>query len=225
MKQLFLLIFLLVMACDNKRLVELPEISKAEVSEVLDVSPAYVFYDESEKDSVLFNRKNIIGTTNWLVTIDKRLTLRQALPHIQYLQNKRRKKGMHTNEKARNYFTCHDLSKQTLGFLDFTNTYFHLDDMPNEAIEEPLWKLFVYTPDKIELMRPNKSTLQVTTEGMAATLLENLNNSDEQQLFLIFNYNLSFQDYIRVKEVLLELINQRNLKISDEFFLNLKSLN
>jgi len=51
------------------------EVENAEITEVLDVSPAYIFYDETQPDSTLFNRKNLIGTTNWLVNVDKRLTL------------------------------------------------------------------------------------------------------------------------------------------------------
>ncbi len=59
-----------------------------EITEVIDVSPVYLFFDEVT-DSVEFNRRNMISSTNWLVNIDKRLTLKQVLPHLQYLQEKR----------------------------------------------------------------------------------------------------------------------------------------
>lgn len=48
----------------------------ASVTEVLDVSPAYVFYDETQPDSVFLNRKNLIISTNWLVNIYKRCMLK-----------------------------------------------------------------------------------------------------------------------------------------------------
>ena len=86
-KLIYLLLITAFLNCSNERVLQLPEIENAEVTEVLDVSPAYIFYDETQPDSTLFNRKNLIGTTNWLVNVDKRLTLRQAIPHIQYLQN------------------------------------------------------------------------------------------------------------------------------------------
>ncbi len=39
---------------------QLPEIENAAITEVLDVSPAYIFYDESQPDSTLLNRKNLM---------------------------------------------------------------------------------------------------------------------------------------------------------------------
>lgn len=72
---LVLLIGLVVLSCNNERVLQLPEVENAEITEVLDISPAYIFYDETQPDSTLFNRKNLIGTTNWLVNVDKRLTL------------------------------------------------------------------------------------------------------------------------------------------------------
>ena len=122
MKRWFVLVIgLVVLSCNNERVIQLPEIENAEITEVIDVSPAYIFYDETQPDSTLFNRKNLIGTTNWLVNVDKRLTLEQAIPHIQYLQNKRKKASMHKNENAKNYFTCNDTSIKNLGFVEFTD--------------------------------------------------------------------------------------------------------
>ena len=83
----FLLLFLLILNCNNERVLQLPETEHSDITELLDMSPAYIFYDETQQDSTLFNRKNLIGTTNWAVNVDKRLTLRQAIPHIQYLQS------------------------------------------------------------------------------------------------------------------------------------------
>ena len=91
----FLLLFVLLFNCESKPIIQLPEIENAEVTEVLDTSPVYIFYDETQPDSTLLNRKNLISTTNWLVNVDKRLTLRQAIPHIKVLQDKRRNAQMY----------------------------------------------------------------------------------------------------------------------------------
>ncbi|MEJ2113365.1 MAG: hypothetical protein P8X62_06655 [Flavobacteriaceae bacterium] len=125
MKNVFVLILLLVSfsSCDKKTIL-LPEVQNAKISEVIDVSPAYIFYDITKPDSTDFNRKNLIGTTNWLVNVDKRLTLKQAIPHIQFLQDKRRNSKMHKNENARNYFTCNDTARNNLGFIDFTDVVY-----------------------------------------------------------------------------------------------------
>ena len=45
-----------------------------------------MFYTKDTGD-IEFNRRNMISTTNWLVNIDKRLTLKQILPHLKYLQD------------------------------------------------------------------------------------------------------------------------------------------
>ena len=103
-------------SCAEREL-QLPVITANDITEILDVSPIYMFYDEAT-DSVDFNRKNMISTTNWLVNIDKRLTLKQILPHLQYLQEKRRGDGMHKNENAKNYFTCFNEDAKSLSFIE-----------------------------------------------------------------------------------------------------------
>ncbi len=102
MKNAYLLIlFLATFSSCNKKIVLLPEIQTASITEIIDVSPAYLFYDETQPDSVELNRKNLISTTNWLVNVDKRLTLKQAIPHIKFLQEKKRNSKMHKNESAK----------------------------------------------------------------------------------------------------------------------------
>ncbi|WP_426429608.1 hypothetical protein ACPX19_08670 [Winogradskyella sp. HB-48] len=138
-KLIYFLVITIILSCNNERVLQLPEIENAKITEVLDVSPVYIFYDETQPDSTLFNRKNLIGTTNWLVNVDKRLTLKQAIPHIQYLQNKRKKESMHKNENAKNYFTCNDISIKNLGFLEFTDVDYKYVDIRNDSLNlQPL---------------------------------------------------------------------------------------
>ena len=85
----YLLLFSLLISCGQDKTVQLPEIKHADISKINDVSAAYLFYDESKADSVELNRKNLISTTNWLVNVDKRLTLKQIIPHIKFLQDKK----------------------------------------------------------------------------------------------------------------------------------------
>lgn len=198
-KLIYFLVITIILSCNNERVLQLPEIENAKITEVLDVSPAYIFYDETQPDSTLFNRKNLIGTTNWLVNVDKRLTLKQAIPHIQYLQNKRKKESMHKNENAKNYFTCNDTTIENLGFLEFTDVN--------------------YYPDSSEISQDNKTcimtvnSLKEMTFSSSADL--NIGFSKESfskvfpilksefgesiKLIMIFNKSLSFQDYITIK--------------------------
>ncbi|WP_178989599.1 hypothetical protein [Winogradskyella schleiferi] len=232
MRYIYILLILGCFSCNNERVLQLPEIENAEVTEVLDVSPAYIFYDETQPDSTLLNRKNLITTTNWLVNVDKRLTLRQAIPHIKFLQDKKRNAEMHKNEDAKNYFTCNDTSIGTLGFLEFTdvNYTFSNDEMDfrvSEIIDdinlikrdtiliEKLSKTSHKGPDitqvfevKFDLNDIYFGATKIKRELLSDYvnfLIENNILTDFFILKLYFNKSLLFQDYISLKSELSKL--------------------
>ena len=77
MKPIFYCITLIIFAsCGKEKIVQLPEINHSKISKINDVSAAYLFYDVTQPDSVELNRNNLISTTNWLINVDKRLTLK-----------------------------------------------------------------------------------------------------------------------------------------------------
>ncbi|MFK7833882.1 MAG: hypothetical protein AB8B52_11440 [Winogradskyella sp.] len=213
MRYLYLLFILCCFNCNNERVLELPEIENTEITEVLDVSPAYIFYDETQTDSTLLNRKNLIITTNWLVNVDKRLTLKQALPHIKFLQDKKRNAEMHKNEEAKNYFTCNDTAIENLGFIEFTDIFYKDEnpDFMNYTMKQPgNYILLKYHSD-------NSISISVSYEDTRLKVIEKerLDNSDTlkkqlidlkpKTLLLFFDTNMSFQDYISAKSQLLKL--------------------
>lgn len=220
MKRLFIIlsVILLLISC-NKKTVLLPETDTKEITEILDVSPIYIFYDETKPDSTDFNRKNMISTTNWLVNIDKRLTLKQILPHLQYLQEKRNKDGMHKNENAKNYFTCFNPEIQNLAFIEFTNVAFH-DKSSEKYSSENSIVIDFNTDNEITILNPNTNKIILKTEA------DYLLNSIEEVvtlgniIYLNFNKNLSFQDYITYKSLLLNLDRNNIILSNDEFIYN-----
>lgn len=208
---LVLLIGLVVLSCNNEGVLQLPEVENAEITEVLDVSPAYIFYDETQPDSTLFNRKNLIGTTNWLVNVDKRLTLEQAIPHIQYLQNKREKASMHKNENAKNYFTCNDTSIQNLGFVEFTDIKYLskrfaeyrslLSSVPINNIVLEFKKIDdIYIHGFLEKPISKKTSIVF----LESELLKILNSSRFSNIILSLELknDLTFQNYVTIKRKL-----------------------
>ena len=227
MKSTYLLVILLfIFSCGKDKIVQLPEIKHSEISEINDVSAAYLFYDETLPDSLEFNRKNLISTTNWLVNVDKRLTLKQAIPHIKFLQEKKQNAG-HKNNNAKNYFTCNDTSKKNLGFIEFTDVVYHnmsfLDyvstnsnlDFSNKMkiefiasediyIEFPLFDLSTLVSKKSHLIKDIKYVLA--------------NELDTVEIILSFKQNLTFQDYISYKSMLSEL-DLKNVTISNHEFI------
>ncbi|WP_370001110.1 hypothetical protein [Winogradskyella sp.] len=201
-----LTISLFIQSCNNERVIQLPEIENAKITEVLDVSPAYIFYDETQPDSTLFNRKNLIGTTNWLVNVDKRLTLRQAIPHIQYLQDRRKKASMHKNEAAKNYFTCNDTSINNLGFVEFTNVNYSDSSEISQDI-----KTCIMTVDSLkEITFSSSADLNIVFSKENFSLVLPILKSEfgeSIKLIMAFNESLSFQDYIKIKSNLASFQN------------------
>jgi hypothetical protein len=220
MKRLFIIIpvVVLLISC-NKKAVLLPETDTEEITKILDVSPIYIFYDETKPDSTDFNRKNMISTTNWLVNIDKRLTLQQILPRLQYLQEKRSKDGIHKNENAKNYFSCSNPEIQKLAFIEFTNVVYH-DESSEKYISENYIVIDFNINNEIIILNPSTNKIILKTE--ANYLLNSIEKAVtlENIIYLNFNKNLSFQDYITYKSLLLDL-NLDNVTISnDEFIYN-----
>ncbi|MGB1308402.1 MAG: hypothetical protein ACPG6B_05795 [Oceanihabitans sp.] len=211
MKKIYIVLLLsFLFSCQNRKTIQLPEINNAQITEVLDISPAYIFYDETKKDSLELNRKNLISTTNWLVNVDKRLTLKQVIPTITFLQEKKRNAKMHKNEAAKNYYTCSDTNIKNLGFLEFTNINYHESKKDTLNKFHSLWekeKLEIYVKSKksIHLIGTSLSTaIMETNFENFASILKKLNRNDSLQLFLNFNKKLTFQEYISIKSIVQE---------------------
>ena len=71
-RHFYYLILLFALSCNNERVLQLPEIENAKISEVLDVSPAYLFYDESLND-ISFSTSLDPNTTLSLNNIEQSL--------------------------------------------------------------------------------------------------------------------------------------------------------
>ncbi len=203
-KLLIIVTLLLFFSCGNEKILHLPEIQNAKITEVLDVSPAYIFYDETKQDSVELNRKNLIISTNWLVNVDKRLTLEQALPSIIKLQEKKRNASMHKNEKARNYYTCNDTSIKNLGFMDFTETVYVNQSENSDIIKAAIKK----TPTIYLKFNVNDSIIAKSIYGGKITETKKYDNIDKinfngfSDVILGFENKMKFQDYITNKSLI-----------------------
>ena len=220
-KILLISIALLFFSCGNEKVLQLPEIKNADITEVLDVSPAYIFYDETKQDSVELNRKNLIISTNWLVNVDKRLTLEQALPSIIKLQEKKRNATMHKNEKARNYYTCNDTSIKNLGFIDFTDVEYineNEEGISNKPIKEDnkIIDIMCFSLDKIKISIDNKTIL--SDYSQLKKLLQTEINQEGSYIVLGFKKTLLFQDYISLKSII-KTFETENTEISNNEFI------
>ena len=204
-----ILTFVLFFSCGNEKVVQLPEINHTEITEILDVSPAYLFYDETKPDNIELNRKNLIISTNWLVNVDKRLTLKQAIPKIVFLQNKKRNATMHKNEAAKNYYTCHYKKINNLGFIEFTDIYYN-----EETIEDYLSKQNI---KGYHIINFNSDSVFIKNKSINLEELKPLDSIDSK-VFLRFDKSMSFQKYIGYKDQLAK-IDSIQLNIDNDEFI------
>jgi len=225
MKRIVLILLTAFSFSCAERELQLPVTTANDITEILDVSPIYMFYDEAT-DSVDFNRKNMISTTNWLVNIDKRLTLKQILPHLQYLQEKRRGDGMHKNENAKNYFTCFNEDTKNLSFIEFTNIEYnesssidYVSKISDANIPKTIIAIEVKSSDDITIINP--SSENNTSKSNISSLLSDIKqlNNEDYLIYLNFGLSLNFQDYIAIKSKLLE-IDFDSIHISEKEFIH-----
>lgn len=221
MKKLLIAFCLLVLcACGKEKSVLLPEIQNTKITEITDVSPAYLFYDETKPDSLELNKNNLIISTNWLVNVDKRLTLKQVIPSIIKLQEKKRNSD-HKNKNARNYFTCNATSIKNLGFVDFTDVIYDYEREDEDGKIEPENTIFivVLNLNKIIVYPLDKDDFETNTNDFETNLKESLPiNNEKVNVKLSFNEILSFQDYITLKYKLSQL-NLENTTINNQEYI------
>lgn len=226
MKFVTVLLLALLLSCGKQKTILLPEINHADITVVNDLSPAYLLYDETKPDSVELNRTKLIGSTNWLVNVDKRLTLKQAIPKIIFLQEKKRNLKMHKNENAKNYYTCNDTSIKNLGFIEFTNVFYHLENSStfysktSKSASPQQFTLYFLTDGNIKIFSALHEEFQMssTKESLKANI-DNLVRNELLEIGLTLNFakSLTFQDYISLKSIVSELKSDRIILDQNEF--------
>lgn len=216
----------ILFSCGNEKVLQLPEISHSDITDLKDVSHAYLFYDETQPDSVELNRKNLISTTNWLINVDKRLTLKQAIPQIKYLQDKKANSS-HKNKKAKNYFTCNDTSINNLGFIEFTDITYQNETLDNySGALSSLDSLSNATAIAFD----SSNIITIASTSLKTMFLETTKDSlpyyvkkcDTINGIILLNFqeDLSFQNYIDYKSII-EKTDLKQSKISlKEFIFN-----
>ncbi len=229
MKFTVILLMIVCFSCGKEKTIQLPEINSSSINDVKDISVAYIFYNEKEKDSVELNRKNLISSTNWVLNVDKRLKLRQAIPSIQMLQEKKRNAKMHKNEAAKNYYSCNDTSIKNLGFIEFTDIIYH-NGIDKTIVEN--YNIYENTPAKETthllsiLFEANDSITINSAHTTKSEFIEKLKYMDSVQnkimgiVYLKFNENLTFQDYISYKSMLSKTKLKHAIISKDEYIFN-----
>lgn len=186
MKYFIGIVLLFCISCGNKEDILLPKADRSIVKEVADLSPIYIFFRVNEKDTLAeVNRNNSIGTTNWILNIDRRLPLRLAIPEVMKLQAKKNGDSTHKNIIAQNYYSYADSIGKNLAFLPFT--------MVNYKMEKPTLGVIVYFDKNNKILVNNKV---IDKEGLEKYIQQ---NSSDNDVFYCFDKNMGFDTYINLK--------------------------
>lgn len=199
---LFLGVSFLFFSCQKE--VQLVKAARTVDSTVVNHSPVYMFMETKGTDKIIeVNRKNTIGTTNWIFNIDKRLPLKLVIPEVIKLQQKRAGAQLHKNDEAKNYYSYTDSVQKTLAFMPFKeisyayNSYFSSFYVKENVDYHQHFQTFYVN------FRANSTVSvdgnEVDVEELYDFLKEYTAFSSQGKRILIylnFNENLSFDNYL-----------------------------
>ena len=195
-----LLIALFLAGCVKKE-VQLPVIGVSGVAEVQNHSGIWLFYETSGEDSLAaLNKNNKLLNTNWIFHIDKRLRMKQVIPHLEALQEDRNKESFHKKEGMLNYFSYANSSENALSLVPFPNTTFtfavRYADLPLTPEEDSC--LLVVEVREEGLMTGNTIAVMSTLEQELFTLLP-CKGPEKSKVRLVYEENISYQSYLEVR--------------------------
>lgn len=229
-KVLYLSVVFFMISCQKE--VQLVQGNHTIDSTLVDHSPVYIFLDTKGKDTVAeVNRKNTIGTTNWVFNVDKRLPLKVVIPEIIKLQEKRDKAQFHKNEAAGNYFSYMDSVQKTLAFVPFKdvhytyNTYFSTLYVKENPDYHQHFQTFA-----VNFKPKNKVSVDGNTIEMSElfTFLKEYtsfsSNGKRVLIYLNFDERLNFNQYLSKVIELKSLENEMITISSTHFIYDLKKM-
>ena len=190
-KYLAIALVFLMISCNNKIEMALPKADVTVLKEVVDHSPVYIFFKVEGKDTIAdLNRKNTIGTTNWIFNIDKKLPVKAIIPEIVWLQNKK-KNGMHTNDEAENYYSYADSIGKNLAFVPFTKIEYKLEQ-PKSGVR------IYFTKNNKILVSDNQNSkgIEVKKEDLLKNLLA-IPSDKPNKFFFCHDKNSSYEKFLQ----------------------------
>ena len=220
----------ILLSCDKKD-VQLPKTDKTVMKDLLDHSPVYLFFDTNGNDTLVeVNRRNTIGSTNWVFNIDKRLPLKLVIPEVMQLQEKK-KSSSHNREDSMTLYSYADSIGSNLAFLPFTDVkYFFDNEFSKFYIKRNVELYMPYHNFTINFNKDN----QITVDGneMERSELPNfikefsdfMSEGKTTILHLNFDSSLTYEQYIQNKILVWGITDERIQLSSYEFIYDPKKL-
>lgn len=215
---LYFTIFLtLILSCSKKE-VQLPLIELDGLTEVTNHSSIWLFFEENGKDTLaVLNKNNKIINTNWILNIDKRLTMKSVAPYLIEMQFQKIKPSMHKKEGTYLYFSFANLKSNNFYLIEFkpTNIIQTSDQLKKHNHQEQLIEIDIQK-ENIFINNIKTEWDQLEQKLRDHKKKDSLNNF---KIFLKYNENISYQEYLNTKTVLSKI----NIAIdSTEYIYSLK---
>ena len=199
-----LILFVTLISCNNKE-VKLPANGVIGIQDTIyNNSTIWMFYAKKGSDTLVeFNRKNKIANTHWIFNIDRRLTLKQILPYIQEMQEKKAKPSLHDNGKITHlYYSYVDTVSHKLSMVQFDSVTY-TDTIAKLKINNMKHNVLILSRLKRSL-RINNQKIAMDTLGY---YIKKQWDSLPLHIQVHLDKNTTYGDYIYLKAVLQQIEN------------------
>lgn len=217
--------FVTLFSCNNKKEIALPKGDYSIQTKIYDHSPVYIFLTTEKNDTLAkVNRRSTISSTNWVFSIDKHLRLKNIIPEIIKLQEKK-KNSPHKKEGAINVFSYADSLSKNLAFFPFTKTeYIYNNQFSKFYIKKHINIYMGFKNIRINFNKDATITIDgtlVLKNEFHSFLTEYISALQSDKLVLLhlnFDEEITYQDYITNK-LLVQKEVTANIKIAPKEFI------
>ena len=219
MKVLWVLIIVvfITLSCKQKS-VQLPTLDVAGIQDTIyNNSKIWIFYDLQGNDTIVeLNKNNSVANTHWIYNIDKRLALKQVIPLIQQLQDKKEKPSMHDNgEISHSYYSYVDTVSNKLSLILFDSIIYVSDKSIDSdyILSTTGFKHLLIDYKSLDIYVNN---VRVKKGGIRDYIAK---QSDKSilKIDLRFEENISYQNYLNIKALLQNIKNDSIIISNREF--------
>ncbi|SDW54644.1 hypothetical protein SAMN05444411_101953 [Lutibacter oricola] len=218
-KVLYLIIIVTTLFSCSKTEIKVPVLAYEGIQELHNHSQVWLFFEIKNNDTIAkVNRKNTISTTHWIFNIDKKLPLKAITPTLTKLKYKHAN-GIHSKEGMSNYFSYSDTISKKLSFIEFDKTEYKTDSLQSKYFIKTNAKDYLKYNNINITFNPNNLWIndgKFEKEDFKKLLLEYVDFSAEGKQTMLhtnYNQNLTYQDYLYYKTLLLS-INQPAILIN-----------
>lgn len=202
-------------SCGKKK-VELPVIPFSGVTDVYNTSQIWVFYKlKDNQPEAEVNLNNVISTTHWIINIDKKLILKDVVPVLETVKNKRQKKSPHSAEGMQNYLSYSDSKSAKMAL-------YPVDSLKVLILSKPEYENLtnLFKSDINIRISDNYFSLNDVKLDYNSFTNELFKQLRSKPIHLFFDLNISYQKYLEKRIILQNFVPDMSLIDHTEYMLS-----